>query len=427
MLTIRQPVIFIGLVLCLALLIPYGLLVNTRITAPKFSGDFLSLEDSDSDIKARAKDIPVKDLEKMLASPDAEDRKFAVRALGFKDDRTAISALVQSLNDNLPFRELRTGKETYISEISKTALTQILKKQISEHPEDVGILIPLFDAAEKGDPLQRRAVIEVLGRIREPLSKRLLLGASAEDEQGLRQVAVESLAKIAGLTTENTWYKTVRSWQIQMVLISAIMILLLLWVAGRRLRERSRGELIALSIAPILLVGSFAAIIAADIFKGSISAQHIDSAVRHRDLVALKTMNYLDDTSYPGDSYMANHLLKSCNEEVISCLVALPSVQTTDDENAVKNTEARAQWILARFTASNLGAPRLEALVNSPDAQIRRALASVLGKLGVRNEHIIDSLTRLTNDQDPRVRKAAEESLASVRSKPEWEEYPGPS
>ena len=243
----------------------------------------------------------------------------------------------------------------------------------------------------------------------------------------LKKLQSNRWLKIDHLTIENTWYKTVRSWQIQMVLISAILILLLLWATGHRLRERSQGELIALSIAPILLVGSFAAIIAVDFFKGRISAQHIDSAVRHRDLVALKTMNYHDHTSYPGDSYVASHLLKSCNEEVISCLVALPSVQTTDDETAVKNTDARTQWVLARFTASNLGAPRLEALVNSPDAQIRGALASVLGKLGVRNEHIVDALTRLTKDQNPRVRKAAEESLARVRSNPVWEEYPGPS
>jgi len=423
--TIQQPVILIGLVLTLALLVPYGLLINTRIAAPQFLGDLLSLEDSDSDVKARAKDIPLTDLEKTLASPDAEDRRFAVRALGFREDRTSMPALIKSLDDNLPFRESRTGKETSISEISKTALTQILKKQISGRPEDVGILIPLFAAAEKGSPLQRRAVIEILGRIREPLSKRLLLVTSAEGDNELKEVAVESLAQFDRLTKQNASYKTVRSWQIQMVLVSAILLLLLLWVAGHRLREKSQGKFVALSIAPVLLVGSFAAVIAADVFKGSISAQHIDSAVRQRDLVALKTMNYHDHTSYPGDSFVASHLLKSCNEDVISCLVALPSVLTTDDETAVKRIDARTQWILARFTASNLGSPRLEALVNGPDAQVREALALILGKLGVRNERIVDSLTRLTKDQDPRVRKAAEESLVGVRSKPEWEELSG--
>ena len=424
---IGRLVILIGLVSSLALLIPYGLLINTRIAAPQFFGDFLSLEDSDSDIKARAENIPLTDLEKMLASSDVEDRRFAVRVLGFRQDRTAIPALIKSLDDDLPFRESRTGKETSISEISKTALTQILKKQISDHPEDVAILISIFTAAEKGDPSQRRAVVEILGRIREPLSKRLLLGISAEGDTELKEVAVESLARIERLTIENTFYKTVRSWQIQMVLVSAILILLLLWASGHRLRERSWGKSVALSIAPILLVGSFAAIIAVDFCKGRINARHIDSAVRHRDLVALKTMNYYDDTPYPGDSYVASHLLKSCNEEVISRLVALPSVRTTDDETAVKNTDARTQWILARFTASNLGDRRLEALVESPEARIRGTFASVLGKLGFRNERIVDALTRLTKDQDPHVKKAAEESLAAVRSKPEWEWYPEPS
>ena len=196
---------------------------------------------------------------------------------------------------------------------------------------------------------------------------------------------------------------------------------------ARRLREKSPSQLIALSMAPILLVGSFAAIIAADFFEGRIDARHVDLAVRHRDLVALKTMNYHDRTTYPADSYVASHLLKSCNEDVIRCLLALPSVQTTDAEIAVKNIDARTQWILARFIVSNLGAPRLEALVNGPDAQIREILASVLGKLGIRNEHIVEALTRLSKDQNPRVRKTAEASLARVRSNPVWEAYLGPT
>jgi HEAT repeat protein len=420
-------IILIGLVLSLALLIPYGLLVKARMPALEFFGDFFSLVDSDSDIKAQAKSIPLTDLEKMLASSDAEDRRFAVRALGFREDRSAIPALVQSLDDNQPFRDGATGKETSVSEISGTVLIRIFKEQISEHPQDVGILIPLFTAAGKGNPLRRRAAIEILGRIREPLSKRLLLGISAEGEKELKAVAGESLAEFERLTEQNTWNKTVRNWQIQMVSISAIMILLLLWVAGCRLRDRYGVELIALSIAPIFLVGLFAAVIAANFFRGSISAEHIDSAVRHRDLVALKAMNYHDHTSYPGDSYVANYLLNSCNEDVIRRLVALPSVQTTDDESAVKDVDARTQWVLARFTASNLGGPRLEALINGPDAQIREVLASVLGKLGVRNERIIQALTRLTQDQSPRVRKAAEESMDSLRLIPVWEEFPGPS
>ena len=171
---ISQLVILIGLVLSLALLIPYGLLKTTRITFPQFSGDFLSLEDSDSDVKDRAKDIPLTDLQKMLVSSDAEDRRFAVRALGFKKDRSAIPLLIKSLDENLPSRDYRTESETSINAFSETALTQILKKQISDHPADVGILVPLFTAAEKGSHSQRRAVIEILGR-----HKRALIKATA--------------------------------------------------------------------------------------------------------------------------------------------------------------------------------------------------------------------------------------------------------
>jgi len=124
---------------------------------------------------------------------------------------------------------------------------------------------------------------------------------------------------------------------------------------------------------------------------------------------------------------VARHLMRSFNEEVIRCLIALPSVQATDDETAIKNTGARARWVLARFTACNLGAPQLDSLIDSSDSEIRIVFASVLGKLGVRNDHIVDALTRLSKDQDRRVRKTAEESLARVQMNPVWLGYPGTS
>ncbi len=57
-----------------------------------------------------------------------------------------------------------------------------------------------------------------------------------------------------------------------MVLISAIMILLLSLAGGCRLRVRYQSKLIVLSMEPMLLIGSFAAIIVVDFFKGMILA-----------------------------------------------------------------------------------------------------------------------------------------------------------
>ncbi len=408
------------MLLCIALLVPYRMLINTSVTTQLESvRELFPSGASDSDSKARAKNISFQKLKEVLTSSDPGVRGFAAKMLGYKDDPATVPALIQSLNDNAPFRDAK-GSETTVSDISRAALAQILKRQISRKPEDLSLLLPFFAAAEQGNPVQREKVIEILGLIREPLLKQLLLGIHAEDNPEFGKVSTEALAEIDSHTIANTFYENVRAGQIQFAFICAIIILLLLCAIGWRLRDRSNTGLILLSLAPLVLVGLFGAIVATDFSKGKLNGERIDLAIMNQDLIALKTMLYHDYVPYPGDSYVARHLLRSCDENVIHCLIALRSVQSTDDETAVKNTEAISQWILARCIASNLGAPNPEALLNSLDPQIRLVLASALGKLGVRNEQIIAALTHLGRDDDPQVRKTAEESMSRVRGNPAW-------
>jgi HEAT repeat protein len=414
------------------------MLINTSVTTQLESvREFFSSGASDSELKARAKNTSIQKLKEMLTSSDPGVRGFAAKIMGYKDDPSAVSVLIQSLNDNARFQDVKRN-ETSVSDISRAALVQILRRQISRKPEDLSLLLPFFAAAEQGTPVQREKVIEILGQIREPLVKQLLLGIPilgqirepllkqlllgipAEDNPELGKVSTEALAQIDSHTIANAFYENVRAGQIQFAFICAIIILLLLCGIAWRLRDQSNTGLILLSLAPLVLVGLFGAIVATDFSRGKVTGERIDLAIMNQDLVALKTMLYHDYVSYPGDSTVARHLLQSCDENVIHCLIALRSVQSTDDETAIKNTEAISQWILARCIASNLGTPDLEALLNSPDPQIRLVLASALGKLGVRNEQIIAALTHLAKDNAPQVRKTAEESIARVRGNPVW-------
>jgi HEAT repeat protein len=418
-----QLIVFIGLVLCIGLLVPYRILINTSISAPlEFIRGQSSWAPSDSDPEADAKKTPVQTLQKMLASPDPTARGSAAKILDRKGDPLAVPALIQSLDDNVRFRDAKRQIETSVSDISKAGLAQILKRQISLRPYDISLLLPLFAAADRGSPMQREAVIEILGQLREPLLKRLLPGIPADDKPEPKQVSTETLAGVDTQRIENALYENVRDGQIQFVVICAIMILLLLSAILWRVSDKSQSGLILLSLAPLVLLGTFLAIILTDFTKSKINDQNIDLAIINQDLIALKTMLYHDYSPYPGDSYVARHLLQSCDENVVHSLIALPSVQSTDDEAAVKNAETELQWILARFIALNFGSPRLEQLVSSPDSQVRGVLASVLGKLGVRNEYIIATLTLLAKDEDPRVRKTAEESMARVQGNPVWME-----
>lgn len=421
---LRQLLLWLCLIACIGLLMPYGPLVDTGILAfQEFLGGVFAFDDADSDIKAHAKDIPLKNLEEMLTYTNPVARAFASRALGHRADIAAVPDLIQSLNDTLPFRERNSREHTSLSEISEKTLVSILKTQIGREPENVVPLIPFFVAAERGSLAERKAVTEILGEIREPLARRLMLEISTDRDKEIVKASKTSLARIESYELENAGYANLRSTQVRLVLGSLLLIALILGSIWQRLRKGSQTQLVLLSVVPVVLLGSFVAVIMNDLSKGQISEQAVDAAIRNRDLVTLRTMNYHDTAPYPGDSYMARYLLKSCNQEVIRCLILLPSVQITDDETATRLTETRTRWILARFVASGFGTPRLDRVVNSEDPAIKLAIVSVLGRLGVRNDYITGTLTRLSKDGDPRVRKSADEAFSRIRGYPVWLEY----
>lgn len=422
-----QLLLRICLIASIGVLVPYASLLDTGILAfQEFFGGVFALDDADTDIKAHAKDIPLNNLKEMLTYTNPVARAFAARTLGHRGELAAVPDLIRSLNDTLPFRERNAREQTSVSEISKKTLISILKSQISREPENISPLIPFFAAIARGSPEERKSVTEILGEIREPLARPLMLEISQGRDKDLLQASKHSLAGIDSYALDNARYANIRSTQVRVVIGSFLLIALISGAIWQRIRRGSRGQLVLLSIVPVVLLGSFVAVIVADSSKSEISEEAVDAAIGNRDSIALRTMNYHDATPYPGDSYMARYLLKSCNEDVIRCLMQLPSVQITDDETATKLTEIRTRWIVARYVASGLGTSRLERLVNSEDPAIRLATASVLGKLGVKNEHITDALTHLLKDEDPRVRKVADEALSRVRGYPLWLEH-GPS
>lgn len=424
---LRQLVLCTCLAGCIGLLIPYGPLTDTAIMAYReFIGDLFAFEGSTPNIEARSKNVPLKDLTEMITYANPEARAFAAKAIQYKADSAAISALIQALNDTRPFRDRQTREETSLAEISKASLTGLLKAQITKDPENIALLGSLFTAVERGSQLERRSVVEILGEMREPLARPLLRQISSERDMELVNAGKMAAVKMDSLGPANDKYAEITGRQVRIALGCAMMIVLLLWSVFRRLREGLQTRVILLSAIPVVLVGSFGAVIISDHLKGEVSEQRIEAAIRDRDLIALRTMNYYDHAPYPGDSYVTQYLLRNCNEEVIRCLTLLPSVQTTDDLTATTITDTRKRWILARFIASNLGTPRLASLVTSPDAEIRATVATILGKLGVRNEHITDALTRLSQDPTERVRKSAEEASKRVGGYPVWLGYAPP-
>jgi len=411
-------------VMCVGLLVPYGQLLDlATLASQEFLGNIFSADDSSTSIQARAKDIPVKNLTEMLTYANPEAKAFAAQALGQRAEFAATPALIQALNDTRPFRDRHTKEEASLAGMSRDALVAILKAQINRQPENISVLAQFFTAAERGTPLERKSIVEILGEVKEPLARPLLLDMAKEPDREIGAAAGNAVAKIESQPKEGEASIELAHRQVRMALSAGVLAIFLLASMGYRLVRGANRSLALLSIVPTFLIGGFGAVIASDYLTGEVDSSSIDRAIQNRDLRALRTINYHDRAQYPGDSYVARYLLGRCDEEVIRCLMLLRSVQATDDETVTKLTERRTHWVLSRFIGYSLGSRRLDDVINSKDPQIRMAVASALGGLAVRNDDITAALTRLAGDENEDVRKAAEKYLSGLKQHPIWTSY----
>jgi hypothetical protein len=414
---------YLCLVISLSLFIPYDYWIASALRHYHYVKRHGLGFGSEPIVPPHLKNLSLNDFRQMLAYTD-EATAAAVTAMGVRQEYGAVPDLIRLLNDTRPLRWGRNKEPTSMADVSEAALTQIIKGRIASEPENIGLLQPFFTAAIDGSPTQRKAVTEILGKIREPLAIPLLSDFSRTKDPQLVEASTKALNQINSPEMNNRGYSSLRRSQRAYVLGSLILICLLFaWVVDRLISGEAK-PLIMLSAIPIVIIGGMSWILASDFREGTVTNQRIDMAIAHRNLEALRTMNYHDYTVYPGDSYVALSLVSLGNGNVIRDLTLLPAVQGVDDASLTEVVDKRVRWILARIVASSLGAPGMNELLTSNDPRVKTTVAKVLGKLMVKNQSIIEALTLLSKDQDEQVRKIATQALPQVQRYPAWPGFP---
>jgi HEAT repeat protein len=375
--------------------------------------------DAEPIVPPHMKNLSLNDFKQMLSYTD-EAAAGAVTAMGVKQEYGAVPELIRLLDDTRPFRRGRNREPTSMADVSKTALTQIIRGRISSEPENIGLLLPYLTAASEGSLSQRKAVIEILGEIREPLATPLLSDSSRNNDPQISEAATKALTEVNSSEMENRGYSSLRRSQRAYVLGSLLLICLLVaWVIDQLISGADK-PLVLLSAVPVVLLGGMSWVLANDFREGTVTNQRIDTAVARGNIEALRAMNYHDYTVYPGDSKVARSLISLRDDNVIRDLLLLPTVQAVDDTSFTEVVDKRVRWILARIVASKLGTPGMNELIANNDPQVKIAVARVLGKLMVRNDSIIEALTLLSKDEDEQVRQIATGVLPQVRRYPVW-------
>jgi HEAT repeat protein len=403
--------IYVGLLLILAIVIlPVIYLLPSRTSGESGSGN----------VPEHIRSMEVQDLESLLTSRNTLAVAYAVQETGNRHLTSATTQLIKQLNNNGRLRFPGAEKSTSITQLSEIALGSIVSNQIERNPGDIAILRPLFEAARIGTLSERVGAIGVLGRIREPLAIPLISEIADRGDGRLQESATQAVAEFRQ-PQKNDWVAAVLCRSETTYLAGlCIIIAVALGTTFNRIRLRAPAKSVLLLCIPAILVVWITLLAGIDFSMSVAVDDTIDEAVREEKLMSLKAMLYDDPVPYPGDSYVARHLVKDGSDRVVSCMAQLPSAGPDDDGTYGEFLAKRIDWILSRVVSTRLGNRTLDELLDSNLTGVRAALAISLGKLGVKNGVVLGALERLSLDPDEGVRKNATKALTLAKKKPTW-------
>jgi HEAT repeat protein len=381
--------------------------------------DVLGMYSAGTKAPAYTKGLKLIDLKHMLATGSPALRASAVQALGDKREDEVLAPLIQLLNDT-ELVDFGVERQS-ISELSKTSLTRFIRARIVQEPGNINILIPYLSGTLRGTPLQRSSMIDILGDIKEPLARPILTKIAENEEDDLvRSAAKRSLAKIDSNDVESSIYSELRANQRRLVVVMTSLVCVLLLSMLYQLRKGQQRRLALLALVPALICAGFAVLVATEYSRGTVNSVAVDRALREGNIMIARTAGYHDQTEFPGDSYLARHLVKMGDARALRVLGASNSIEPDDIEALKRMTEVRRDWVLARMLSSRLGGSGLMDMVRNDDSGIRLAVVTALDKLMITNDEIVEVLELLTNDDNEEVRNRAAEVLVRNRNYPKW-------
>jgi len=375
------------------------------------------------------KDLGLDELKRMLVSASPGLRASAVRALAERNDYEIVPYLIKLMNNTKQSESDDKQETASLSQLAKVTVTRMIRRRIQQEPSNISFLIPYLNGAMSGSLLERKAYIEILGELREPLAVPALSAIADKDAvPEMQEAARIALAKIDADEIVSSRYASQRAHQLRVVVILCVFALILLGAGVVSTARRGEMRFVLLSLVPFLVCVGLAGAVAMDFYRGTLTPETVDKSIAEGNVMSLRTMIYQERPEFPGDSFVAHRLVKIGDANTIHSLGRMTTIEPDDFQFSQALAEKQRQWVLSRLVASRLGTPALNKLTYNSDPAVKLALVIALDGLMVRNESIKGILTILTGDSNGPVGQKASETLTRIANRPVWPDFqlPGP-
>ncbi len=383
--------------------------------------DFSSLTETSVEPDGKVKERSADEYKKRLMSIDPNVRLQAIKSIEEKSDPQFIPQIIRLLNDTTTISGPQSSDSPQISEAAKSALIKLMKDDITRNPGNVELLLPLFHTGLNGSLPEKKGVIDTLSALKDPVSYPFLkhLSESGDDPQ-VTSSAASAMRSLTPAHSVSPEYYSVTSRRVEFMslLMGSGIVLTIAAIVG--LIKRKGAQFAALCILAIVLDLGLGVLVYAELNRGLLSRKSLQAALNNGDLLTLRTMCYSDNTSYPGDSFFCQEMVKIGGAKAFDTLIAIPNLEPDDLEYLKVNYQIRSRWIMSRIIVLNLGKPTIQSIIDKADPDVNVAIAKSLEQLNVQNDAIKRNLEILSSSPVKLVRETAEKALSSLSNRPIW-------
>lgn len=358
---------------------------------------------------------------KRLMSIDQSIRLRTIKSIEERSDPQFIPQLIKLLNDDTTISGEKSSHNLQINEIAKKALIKLMKDYIIREPGNVGLFLPLFHAGLNGSLPEKIGVLNILSALRDPSSCAFLKHLSEnKDDPQIASAASNILITLAPTRSIAPDYSAVTSRRVEFMSLLFISGIFLTIGAIVGLVKRKGARFAALCLLAITLDFGLGLLVYAELNRGLLNRKSMRRALNEGDLLTLRTMCYSDNTSYPGDSFFCQEMVRTGGYKTFNALVAIPNLEPDDLEYLKVNYQIRSRWIMSRIVILNLGNSTIQSIIKNADADVNLTIAKTLNDLNIQHTEIKRNLETLSHSPVKIVRETAGKALLGLNNRPAW-------
>ena len=310
-----------------------------------------------------------------------------------------------------------------VSDSARRTVVKLFRHVISEDPQNIKNLIPLFDALTKGSHPEVLGALDVLSSIKEPLGLKIIenLSRNSTDTEISRAstVALQGMRMSSG---SSGYFKKLYGTQSNLVHVSLAVVFMLAIFLLLMVFRRKDFRMAVLGLLAIAINFGLVLLVTAEMEKTrDFSSESIRQAVSSGDVMAIRSMLYAENQQYQADSSLCQEMARMCDPKLFEILKKMVLVEPDDLQGHRRLLDTSAKWIASRSVMLNLNQECLQGIVANADESGCKRILKAIDASRVTNNRIAGLVEALSGNDSADCAREAKRLLGDLKNRQMWD------